>query len=62
MMEMTWLLMWFNVSIATLNATLQLLVIYRLYYIRVFVKLELLGPFELNLFLLKLKTENTIEK
>ena len=29
---MTWLLMWLNVSVATLNATLQLLVIYRLYY------------------------------
>ena len=26
---MTWLLMWLNVSVATLNATLQLLVIYR---------------------------------
>ena len=30
MMEMTWLLMWLNVSVATLNATLQLLVIYKL--------------------------------
>ena len=29
MMEMTWLLMWLNVSVATLNATLQLLVLYR---------------------------------
>jgi len=29
MMEMTWLLTWLNVSVATLNATLQLLVIYR---------------------------------
>ena len=28
---MTWLLMWLNVSVATLNAMLQLLVIYRLY-------------------------------
>ena len=27
---MKWLLMWLNVSVATLNATLQLLVIYRL--------------------------------
>ena len=27
---MTWLLMWLNVSVATLNATLQLLVIYKL--------------------------------
>ena len=27
---MTWLLMWLNVSVAKLNATLQLLVIYRL--------------------------------
>ena len=27
---MTWLLMWLNVNVATLNATLQLLVIYRL--------------------------------
>ena len=27
---MTWLLMWLNVSVATLNATLQLLVLYRL--------------------------------
>ena len=26
---MTWLLMWLNISVATLNATLQLLVIYR---------------------------------
>ena len=26
-MGMTWLLTWFNVSVATLNATLQLLVI-----------------------------------
>ena len=26
---MKWLLMWLNVSVATLNATLQLLVIYR---------------------------------
>ena len=26
---MTWLLMWLNLSVATLNATLQLLVIYR---------------------------------
>ena len=26
---MMWLLMWLNVSIATLNATLQLLVLYR---------------------------------
>ena len=26
---MTWLLTWFNVSVAKLNATLQLLVIYR---------------------------------
>ena len=26
---MTWLLMWLNMSVATLNATLQLLVIYR---------------------------------
>ena len=32
MMEMTWLLMWLNVSIATLIATLQLLVLYRLDY------------------------------
>ena len=29
MIEMTWLLMWLNVSVATLNATLQLLVLYR---------------------------------
>ena len=29
-MAMTWQLMWLNLSIATLNATLQLLVIYRL--------------------------------
>ena len=28
---MTWLLMWLNVSVATLNATLQLIVIYRLF-------------------------------
>ena len=28
--EMTWLLTWLNESVATLNATLQLLVIYRL--------------------------------
>ena len=27
MMEMTWLLTWFNESVATLNATLQVLVI-----------------------------------
>ena len=27
MIEMTWLLMWLNVKVATLNATLQLLVI-----------------------------------
>ena len=26
---MKWLLMWLNISVATLNATLQLLVIYR---------------------------------
>ena len=30
MMRMTWLLTWLNVSVATLNVTLQLLVIYRL--------------------------------
>ena len=29
---MKWLLMWLNVSVATLNATLQLLVIYRYRY------------------------------
>ena len=29
---MKWLLMWLNVSVATLNATLQLLVIYRLFW------------------------------
>ena len=29
-MVMTWQLMWLNLSVATLNATLQLLVIYRL--------------------------------
>ena len=28
-MVITWLLMWLNVSVATLNITLQLLVIYR---------------------------------
>ena len=33
MMEMTWLLMWLNVSATTLNSTLQLLVLYRLYYL-----------------------------
>ena len=31
MIEMTWLLMWLNVSVATLNATLQPLVIYRFF-------------------------------
>ena len=31
---MTWLLMWLNVSLATLNATLQLLVLYRFYRYR----------------------------
>ena len=30
MMEMTWLLMWLNMSVATLNATLHLLDLYRL--------------------------------
>ena len=30
MMKMTWLLMWLNVSTATLNSMLQLLVLYRL--------------------------------
>ena len=30
MVEMTWLLTWLNVNLATLNATLQLLVIYKL--------------------------------
>ena len=30
-MVMTWQLMWLNLSVATLNATLQLLVIYRFY-------------------------------
>ena len=29
---MTWLLTWLNVSVATLNTTLQLLVIYRFPY------------------------------
>ena len=29
-MEMTWLLTWLNMSVATLNATLQLLVFYKL--------------------------------
>ena len=29
-MVMTWQLMWLNLSVATLNATFQLLVIYRL--------------------------------
>ena len=29
-MVMTWLLMWLNLSVATLNVTLQLLVIYKL--------------------------------
>ena len=31
-MVMTWQLMWLNLSVATLNATLQLLVIYRYRY------------------------------
>ena len=30
-MIMTWQLIWLNLSVATLNATLQLLVIYRFY-------------------------------
>ena len=33
---MTWLLMWLNMSVATLNATLQLLVIYRFAEIRTY--------------------------
>ena len=33
--EMTWLLTWLNESVATLNATLQLLVIYRLHEIAI---------------------------
>ena len=34
-MIMTWQLMWLNLSVATLNATLQLLVIYRFEFYRV---------------------------
>ena len=33
MMKIAWLLMWLNMSIAILNATLQLLVIYRLVFL-----------------------------
>ena len=41
-MGMTWLLMWLNVSVATLNATLQLLVIFQYFKIsKIYFKIKL---------------------
>ena len=49
---MTWLLMWLNVSIATLNATFQLLVIYRYRFLKK-IKDHLMLFFALDIMMLR---------
>jgi len=55
-MEMIWLLMWLNMSVATLNATLQLLILYRLYDIYNFNFLNLIIEIESSFFQLLIST------